>query len=295
MKDNFRNYIINKTRNFIKNTFFGIGILVLIFSLFNIKVFENKNEIVDGNDITFILDTSKSMDVEDMKYNSNNVSRLDFAKEMIKNFISSNPNNSYSLIAFAGNANIISPLTTEFNTFINFLNNLNSKTISDGGTNFLDALKLGIGTVGKNSIRNFVIINDGGEQQDKIDRLSIKSLIEGKKIKIFSIGVGSNEGDKIPIGSDLFGNKIYKTYEEQVVISKLYEKNLTDIKDLGNGKYIKAGNIEDLNKIKAEFINSANSKIKNTNNESQRYLVIIAGILLFIGYLIPNKKKKGVM
>jgi hypothetical protein len=71
------------------------------------------------------------MDVEDMKYNSNNVSRLDFAKEMIKNFISSNPNNSYSLIAFAGNANIISPLTTEFNTFINFLNNLNSKTISD--------------------------------------------------------------------------------------------------------------------------------------------------------------------
>lgn len=295
MKDNFRNYIINKTRNFIKNTFFWIWILVLIFSLFNIKVFENKNEIVDWNDITFILDTSKSMDVEDMKYNSNNVSRLDFAKEMIKNFISSNPNNSYSLIAFAGNANIISPLTTEFNTFINFLNNLNSKTISDWWTNFLDALKLWIWTVWKNSIRNFVIINDGWEQQDKIDRLSIKSLIEWKKIKIFSIWVWSNEWDKIPIWSDLFWNKIYKTYEEQVVISKLYEKNLTDIKDLWNWKYIKAWNIEDLNKIKAEFINSANSKIKNTNNESQRYLVIIAGILLFIWYLIPNKKKKWVM
>jgi hypothetical protein len=125
--------------------------------------------------------------------------------------------------------------------------------------------------------------------------LSIKSLIEWKKIKIFSIWVWSNEWDKIPIWSDLFWNKIYKTYEEQVVISKLYEKNLTDIKDLWNWKYIKAWNIEDLNKIKAEFINSANSKIKNTNNESQRYLVIIAGILLFIWYLIPNKKKKWVM
>lgn len=292
MKDISRNYILNKTNNFIKNVFFWLWFLALVLSLFNTEIFKSKNEIVSWNDIEFILDTSKSMDVEDITNNSNKISRLDFGKEMIKNFIASNPNNSYSLIAFSGNANIISPLTNEFNTFINFLNNLNSKTISVGWTNFFEALKIGIWTIWKNSFRNIVIISDGWDTEDKINSLNIKSLVAWKKIKIFSVWVGTSEWGKIPIWADFFWNTVYKEYENQFVISKLYEKNLQVIKDLWAWKYIKASNIDDLNELKSDFINSANSKIKTGNNESQRYLVIISGILLLAWYFIPNKEIK---
>ncbi|EKD66251.1 MAG: von Willebrand factor (vWA) type A protein [uncultured bacterium (gcode 4)] len=294
MKDNSRNYILNKTKNILKNILFWLGFLALAMSLFNIQIFESKSETVSWNDIIFILDTSTSMNVEDISYNSNKISRLNFGKVLIKNLISSNPNNSYWLIAFAGKANIISPITTEFNTFINFLDNLNSKTISSPWTNFLEALKLWIWTVWKNSIKNFVVMSDGWETEDKIDRLGIKSLINSRKIKIFSVWVWTKEWGKIPIWTDFFWNDVYKSYNDQFVISKLYEKNLVDIKDLWAGKYIKASAVDSLNNVKSDFINSVNVKKINKDNESQRYLVIISGVLLLIWYLIPNKERKWI-
>lgn len=295
MRDTSKNYILNKTKNITKNILFWLWFLVLIMSLFNIEIFKSSTQIVDWNEIIFILDTSKSMDTEDVSYNSNKISRLNFSKEMIKNFITSNPSNSYWLIAFAENANIISPTTNEFWTFFNFLDNLNSKTISKGWTNFYEALNLGIWTAWKNTEKNFIIISDWWEAQDKIDSINIKKIIAWKKIKIFTVWVWTTSWDKIPNWTDFFWNTVYKTFEDKYVVSKLYEKNLQEIKDLWAWKYIKVSWVDNINKLKSYLINSTNSKKINKNNESQRYLIIISGILILIWYIIPNKTKKWVL
>lgn len=78
----------------------------------------------------FVLDVSQSMNVQDMQGES----RLDAAKEYIRDMLISSQNAQFSLTVFAGESQRILPFTQERDLFITFLSAIDSNNIQKQGT-----------------------------------------------------------------------------------------------------------------------------------------------------------------
>ncbi len=286
-----KNYKENKKLTYAKYIFYIIGFIFLLLASLGPYIYQfwwNKDS--SGYIIVFVVDTSKSMDVQDIVNWQEHLSRLDFTKKIIQDFITNNNWNEYSLIAFAGNALNISPLTTQTETFLTFLNNLNSSTVVQWGTNISEAIKLAVSQLWEKTVKNIVLISDGWDKEDMIDFDNIKNSIWNNPIKIFALWVWTSNWGYIPIGKDFFWNINYKKWQGENVISNLYEDNLKKITKLWNWKYINASELWSLEKLKSYFTKSDINWIHSKQDNWWRYFVIIAFLFFIIATLLPNKK-----
>lgn len=295
LNKNSKNYNIVWSRKFLKNLLFILAYFILVSSVvsFSFDIFLKTSKPISWNDIIFVLDTSKSMDVIDLNNSWQKISRLEFSKKLISDFIKNNPNNSYWLVAFAWDASIVSPLTQEFDTYLNFLQSLNSNFIKDWWTDFAKMLEISIWNSWK-TWKNIVILSDWWDKEDSINTSSIKILLKDKKVKIFTLWIWTLNWDKIPNWTDFFWNTQYKTYNWQEVVSFLNEKNLKDIASIWNWEYNRQDNLVIPGNITKNFINSLNKKSTQKEDETKRYLVILSFVLLVIAYFIPDKKKYSI-
>ncbi len=90
----------------------------------------------EGLDILVAVDTSKSMLTEDVKPN-----RLERAKLAVKDLLKKLQGDRVGLIAFAGDAFLSCPLTSDYSGFLLSLDDLNTATIPRGGTNLGQAIQ----------------------------------------------------------------------------------------------------------------------------------------------------------
>src|SRR5947207_11878210 len=176
-----------------------------------------------GLDLLFAIDTSRSMLSNDVAPN-----RLERVKLAAQDLITELQGDRAGLIAFAGRAFLQAPLTIDYDAAVESINDLDTKTIPEGGTNISEAIALAIQTFGKSAMGNraLIIFTDGEE-------LSGDAVKEAKKpqetgVRIFTIGVGTPQGSLIPIESDN-GAAFVKDTQGQVVKSKLDENRLREI------------------------------------------------------------------
>src|SRR4029077_6892627 len=120
--------------------------------------------------------------------------RLDRVKLAAQDLINQLQGDRVGLIAFAGRAFVQAPLTSDYDAAIESINDLDTKTIPEGGTNISEAVALATTTFGKSALGNraLIIFTDGEE-------LSGDAVTEAKKaadagVKIFTIGVGTAQG-----------------------------------------------------------------------------------------------------
>lgn len=188
-----------------------------------------------GIDIIVAIDTSKSMLAVDIRPN-----RLSFTKTELAAFIKRLKEDRVGLLAFAGKAFLQCPLTSDYSGFLLALNDLNVETIPTGGTSFPAAIDEAVRSyknveVGKKAL---ILITDGENTTGDID----KAIEKAKKnnIEISCIGIGTKEGQKIPI-KDEDGNITYvKDEAGNIVESKLMEDILKKIANETGGIYIHA-------------------------------------------------------
>jgi Ca-activated chloride channel family protein len=159
-----------------------------------------------------------------------NESRIQLAKAAIQKIILRFPNERVGLIVFAGNAYLQCPLTQDHDVFFHYLNLANSSQFTDKGTNFRKAfLKLiEVRHKDDSKLSAFALLFSDGESSDK----NYQSLVERckkMKILILPIGVGSEKGAYIPIGSDSLEKIYLKNEKNQIITSSLNKKNLFDI------------------------------------------------------------------
>gem|GEM_PF-2837334 len=107
-----------------------VSFLFLGFSLLFLGWFITPNDQETSDEkIIFMLDVSNSMNIQDVFYNGNQVSRLDISKIYIKEYIN-NGNNNVGLIIFAGKANLFIPPTKDKLSSITYLDTINSNSIN---------------------------------------------------------------------------------------------------------------------------------------------------------------------
>jgi len=71
---------------------------------------------IGGRDLIVVMDVSKSMLSDNVR-----PTRLDHAKQLVREVVSRNSGDRFGLIAFAGNAELICPLTADSGSFLSAL------------------------------------------------------------------------------------------------------------------------------------------------------------------------------
>jgi Ca-activated chloride channel family protein len=190
-----------------------------------------------GLDLLIAVDTSRSMLSNDVQPN-----RLDRVKLATQDLINELQGDRVGLIAFAGRAFLQAPLTIDYEAATESINDLDTKTIPEGGTNISEAITLAAGTFGKSAIGNraLIIFTDGEELSG--DAVKAAKAAAEAGVRIFTVGVGTPQGSLIPITGEDSGTAFVKDSSGQVVKSKLDEKRLREIAQATGGLYFQLEN-----------------------------------------------------
>ena len=227
---------LDRKRQNLKTLFILLSVFAIALSLMRPQWgFEWEEISRSGLDILIAIDTSRSMLAEDVKPN-----RLERSKLAVKDLIQKLRGDRIGLIAFAGNAFLQCPLTVDYSGFMLSLDDLNVYTIPRGGTSLSDAIRIALDSYegGKKKYKALVIITDGEDHEGNTAEWVEKAKEQG--VKIFTIGIGTKEGELIPV-TDESGNRMFlKDRSGNVVKTSLDESALQEIAMTTGGSYVKA-------------------------------------------------------
>ncbi|MHB8867001.1 MAG: vWA domain-containing protein, partial [Pirellulaceae bacterium] len=239
--------------------------------------------------IMICLDVSRSMLAEDVAPN-----RLDRAKIELDSLLGlMAEGQQVGLIAFAGKAAVLCPMTTDFGFLRLILNEAAPESVGRGGTQIGDAIRKAVeGFRESGDIHRLILLVTDGEDHDSFPLEAAKEAKE-KGVKIVSVGFGDEAGSKIEITNPQTGGRSFvEDREGEDVISRLDGETLRDIALQTDGAYIPAGTgALDLESIYRTHIasmlrGSTEDQQHIVRNEAYQWLVISALVLLFIGLIL---------
>ena len=188
-----------------------------------------------GIEILFAVDTSKSMLTSDVKPD-----RLTRAKLAVDDFVNRLDGDGVGLIAFAGNAFLQCPITLDYSAFNESLAALDTNTIARGGTDLSSAIREAQASLqnrpGTDKI--LILLTDGEDLEENAVDTAKAAAQTG--LKIYTVGVGTANGDLIPLPAEN-GGGFAKDESGRYVRSQLDEKMLQAIAEATGGLYAPLG------------------------------------------------------
>jgi len=183
-----------------------------------------------GLDIIVVLDTSKSMLAEDIKPN-----RLKQAQWAVRDFVKQLKGDRIGLVAFAGSSFLQCPVTIDYAAFTMMLDDIYAGIIPRGGTAIEQALRKAADSFDTKSEadRVIILITDGEDLEG--DPMRMAEQLRKDNIKLFSIGVGTLEGELVPSTEGYVKNA-----QGQVVKSSLNESLLEKLASETGGFYVRS-------------------------------------------------------
>jgi Ca-activated chloride channel family protein len=193
----------------------------------------------EGLDIVIAVDVSKSMMTQDVK-----PSRLERSKLAIKDLLKKINGDRIGLMAFAGEAFLTCPLTVDYAGFSLSLDDLSINSIPVGGTNIEKVIREAFKTFGSEQLKYkaLVIITDGEEEQGHA--LTAAKEAKEKGIRIFTIGIGTKEGDLIQVPQSDGSMGFLKDDQGNFIKSHLNEDLLQQIAYETGGAYVRSSGAE---------------------------------------------------
>ena len=220
-----------------------LAVGVVIFVIFSLARpqwgFEWQDVKREGLDIFIAIDTSKSMMTQDVKPN-----RLERTKLAVKDLLKKLKGDRVGLIAFAGDAFLVCPLTTDYGGLLLTLDDLSTATISRGGTDIGQAIQEALkGYQDVPSQYKVVVILTDGENWEG-DPVQWAKIAAQKKIRIYTIGIGTKEGDLIRVLNDRGEPEFIKDSEGNIIKSRLNERMLKEIASAAGGAYVRSSGVD---------------------------------------------------
>ncbi|MBO4525797.1 MAG: VWA domain-containing protein [Bacteroidales bacterium] len=240
-----------------------------------------------GAEIMICLDVSNSMLAEDYSPN-----RLERAKLAISRLVDRLRDDRIGLIIFAGKPFVQLPITTDYVSAKMFLSSIGPDSVPVQGTAIGDAVLTAVKSFSSQSekSRAIILITDGENHED--DAVAAAKQAAEAGVKLYTIGVGSPEGQPIRLNGELLKDK-----EGNIVVTKLDEGTLRKMAQAGGGAYVRAGNeefglnpiIDDLRRLEDEHFKSV---VFEEYDEQYMYFVAAALVLLAVAFLIGDRRAK---
>ena len=256
---------------------------LIIFSLMGPSFGETTKEVKsEGKDIYIAVDLSQSMDAQDIE-----PSRLSKIKFELSNIVEAFSSDRIGLIIFSSEAFIQCPLTYDQSALTLFINTLNTKLVPNAGTDFgaplkiaLEKLDLGAqGPITQQKSKIILMISDGEDFGEETDEAA-KAVVD-TGVKLFSLGVGTEKGAKIPEG-----NSFKRDRNGQEVITKLNSEALRDLASDTGGEYFEINQSQNDVKRLIRSINEVKGEVRDTRqidaSANKFYYFLGAAIILLI-------------
>ncbi len=236
----------------------------------------------EGIDIVISLDISGSMQALDFKPN-----RLEAAKDVATKFVSGRPDDNIGLVIFAGEAFTQCPMTTDHAVLVNLFRDVRIGMLEDG-----TAIGMGLATAvnrlkeSKAKSKVVILLTDGVNNAGAIAPEKAAELAETFGIRVYTIGVGSNQGTtQVPVQT------VYGTRMQDMEI-KIDEALLQTIADKTGGKYFRATNKKSLEAIYDEIdkMEKTIMEVRSYTKHTDEYMAyaLAALIVLLLEVVIRN-------
>jgi Ca-activated chloride channel family protein len=188
-----------------------------------------------GIEVIFAVDTSRSMLTPDVKPD-----RLTRAKLAVDDFVNKMNGDGVGLIAFAGNAFLQCPITLDYDAFHESLAALDTTIIPRGGTDIASAIHEAQAALQNRPATDkvLVLLTDGEDLEG--NALDAAKAAAKNGLKICTVGVGTANGDLIPIPPEQGGGFV-KDESGQFVKSHLDQAGLQAIAAATGGIYASLG------------------------------------------------------
>lgn len=245
------------------------------------------NEKRAGIDVMIALDVSKSMLSEDIK-----PSRLEKSKQFVNMLIDRLGDDRVGFVVFAGQAYLQMPLTSDVAAAKMFIGNATPDAVPVQGTELGDALRLCDNSLDtkQKKYKAVVLISDGEDHDPKSEE-AIRTLND-HGVVVYTVGIGTPEGSPImePGAND------YKRDENgQTVISKLNEKELSDIATQTTGKYFRLENSEETAGAVVAAMGGLDKKLVSATDNRQYtsffpFILALAVAILIAEIFVPEVK-----
>lgn len=291
-----RGYLIPMFSSKRANTKFVIFLLIIALIIIGAANLQSGSKMEkvkrEGIDIFLCVDISNSMHAEDIAPN-----RLERSKQAINKLISKLGGDRIGVIVFAGNAYVQLPITTDYSAAKMFLSTVETNLIPAQGTEIGRAIELAIKSFGENEHNKAIVIISDGEDHENGDAVKAAQDAAKHGIKIYTIGMGLDEGAPIPLYNQYGKRTGYKKDKEgNVVITKLDDNILRQLAEIGDGIYVRASNsnvgldkiYDDISKAKKSEIEA---KVFTDYDDQFQWFIGAAIILLIIEILISSGKR----
>ncbi|MBL0014612.1 MAG: VWA domain-containing protein [Flavobacterium sp.] len=268
-----------------------VALAGLILGLVNPKIGTKMETIKrEGIDIVFAMDVSKSMLAEDVAPN-----RLEKSKQIVSQIINQLGNDRIGIVAYAGSAFPVLPITTDYSVSKMFLQSMNTSIVSSQGTSLEDAIKLSSTYFdkGNKTSKLLILISDGEDHSEGANDAAAEANKNG--MKIITIGVGTEKGGPIPIKQNGIVQSFKRDNNNEVVITKLNQESLKEIAKATKGGYVNGNSTKEvLAYVKKALDNIQKTEFEATQMadfESQfQWFLGIAFALLFLDVFFLDRK-----
>ena len=259
---------------------FSVVLLVfvmIIIALVNPKIGTKIEKVKrEGIDIVFAVDVSKSMLAEDIAPN-----RLEKAKQIVSQIITNLGTDRIGIIAYAGSAFPVLPITTDYNVAKMYLQSMSSGMISSQGSNLDEAINLSKTYFegSPNTSKVMIMVSDGEDHSQGAE----DAAEQAKKIgmKIITIGIGTTAGGPIPNKRNGVIESFHRDKSTgEVVVTKLRPEALEAIAKAANGGYINGANTKQV----VDFIKKSLNNIQKTEFDATETANFQSQFQWFLGF-----------
>jgi Ca-activated chloride channel family protein len=262
-------------KSVLKFTVLTLAFGFLVIGLVNPKI-GTKSETVkrEGIDIVFAVDVSKSMLCEDVA-----PSRLEKSKQIVSQIINQLVGDRIGIVAYAGSAFPVLPITTDYGVAKMFLQSMNPSMVSSQGTSLDEAIKLSSTYFDddKKTSKLLILISDGEDHSEGASDAAEEASKLG--LKIIAIGLGTPKGGPIPLKENGRVLSFKRDQNNAVVVTKLNEESLKLISKNTKGGYINGNNTKEV----LEYVKNALDNIEKTEFEAQQFTDYNSQFQWFLG------------
>jgi Ca-activated chloride channel family protein len=242
---------------------------------------------IEGIDIVLAVDTSSSMKAMDFQIAGERVDRLFAVKDVVSDFIMKRPNDRIGMIAFAGLAYTVCPLTLDHNWLEANLERVHIGMIPEDGTAIGTALAAALNRVKETKTKEkiIVILTDGRNNTGIVAPIAAAEAASALGVRIYTIGAGTKGMAPYPV-EDMFGNVVLRPVDIEID-----EELLEKIADITGGEYFRATDTKSLEEIYNKI-----DKLEKTKIEEKGYNVyreffmyfLVPGLFLFLLEIFLN-------
>ncbi|HEU5145561.1 MAG TPA: VWA domain-containing protein [Chryseosolibacter sp.] len=270
----------------VRTLFFALLIVAILGPSFG----GSKKEIKSvGKDIMICVDLSKSMDAYDVQ-----PTRLEKVKNELKKLVAAFNSDRIGLIIFGSEAFMQCPLTYDQNALNLFIETMNTGLVPSGGTDFGPPLRMALDKLTEDKEQTtdakskvIILVSDGEDFGEDTDE--VVNDIENQDIRLFTLGIGTEEG-----GNIYAGNGVKKDREGNTVVTKLNSRSLKEIANKTDGQYFEINGsrndvsrlINTIERIEGEL---RDARLVDVTANKYFYFLVFAMVLLLLDIMVNVK------